>query len=293
MISVVICTRDRAAKLARCLEHFAATADAGNLAWQLVVVDNASSDGTKAVVDRYKTRLPIAYAYEARRGLSNARNRGVAEARHPIVAFTDDDCLPAPDWLRAIAEEFAAHPHVAVLGGRVVLDDGQDHRMSLRAHDHTERVSSAERILALMSGCNMAFRRSVFDRVGLFDPLFGKGVRVGSAEEIDILYRALRAGVDIAYVPAIVVRHAHGRDTSEEIESVAREYVRGRGAFYRKFIGDRQIARMAYWEVTALLRETLHGKGAAKVLRGLAAGALYQSLTGRGASRATAGRAEM
>src|SRR5262245_59666663 len=88
MISVEICTRNRAEKLARCQRQYADMDHMRWLAWQLVVIGNASNEGTRAVVDEHATRLPITYALEPTPGLSNARNRGIAEAFHPLIAFT-------------------------------------------------------------------------------------------------------------------------------------------------------------------------------------------------------------
>ena len=107
MISVVICTRDQSlqARAVSC-SHGANCGDAG-FAWQLVVVDNASEDDTNAVIERFAGALPLVYAFEAKPGLSHARNRGIAAARYPVIAFTDDDCLVGADWLRAIVAEFA------------------------------------------------------------------------------------------------------------------------------------------------------------------------------------------
>src|SRR5687768_9512109 len=201
MISVVICTRDRASKLERCLAHMRANCSAPGFEWQLVVVDNASEDGTSAVISRFAGSLPLVSVFETRRGLSHARNRGIDAARYPIVAFTDDDCLVGAGWLRAILGEFATRPELSVLGGRVELADASDSPVSTRLHDRPERIATIAQILSLMSGCNMAFRREVFEAVGPFDPAFGKGRSIGSAEDIDLFYRALMAGIEIAYRP--------------------------------------------------------------------------------------------
>jgi glycosyltransferase involved in cell wall biosynthesis len=291
MISVVICTRNRALKLERCLRHMSELNHDSDLAWQLVIVDNGSEDGTRAVIENFTRTLPIKYALEARRGLSYARNRGILEARYPIIAFTDDDCLVSRGWADAIVTEFAQHPGLSILGGRVELADAGDYPVAIRIHDQAAQIGSIEQILTMMSGCNMAFRSSVLDAVGLFDPAFGKGTRIGSAEDLDFLYRALKRGSRIAYSPDVVVRHAHGRNTPASLESVTHDYIKGRGAFYCKFIGDRQIAKMAYWEVRNLLMERLRlpaGSRSPKLLRSLAAGAVYKCLDGMasGAARA-------
>jgi len=283
VISVVICTRDRASRLERCLEHLCAACEVPDAAWQLVVVDNASTDGTRAVVERYAARLPITYAFEPRPGLAHARNRGVAAAEHGLIAFTDDDCLVSPRWLRAIMQEFARHPTLSVLGGKVMLADTNDYPVSIRVHGRPERITTARQIMSIMSGSNMAFRREVFAEVGLFDPAFGKGRHTGSAEDIDMLYRVLKHACSIRYSPRPVVMHAHGRRTTEALLTLRRDYVRGRGAFYCKFLRDRQIARMAYWEVRRLVADLFRvprDRDAPRVLAHLAAGAFYRFVYG-------------
>jgi glycosyltransferase involved in cell wall biosynthesis len=281
MISVVLCTRDRATQLESCLRHFCDARPLCDFAWQLVVVDNGSRDGTRPVVERFAAELPIDYVYEARRGLSHARNRGIAQARHPVIAFTDDDCLVDAEWPRAIVAYFEQHPDVSVIAGRVELADAGDAPVSIRTHDRMEIVATAGQILSLAGGCNMAFRREVFETAGWFDPAFGKGRAIASGDDLDMLYRAVKRGARMAYVPHIVVRHAHGRREPAALAQLAREYVRGRGAFYLKHIGDGAIARMAWWEARALLRPAATRAGAMPAhaaLTELAAGATLQCL---------------
>ena len=211
--------------------------------------------------------------------MSNARNRGIATARGALVAFTDDDCNVERDWMQSLVDAFANRPEMSILGGMVAPAGDNARKVSLRTHEEPHDVVSADAILSTMSGCNMAFRRDVFERIGPFDPAFGKGRRIGSAEDLDLMYRALRRGLSIVYLPHVVVRHAHGRDSEAAVADVNREYVRGRGAFYWKFITDREIARMAYWEVSGLLARR-QGAGAWRTLCTLAAGAACQSLFG-------------
>jgi GT2 family glycosyltransferase len=291
LISVVICTRNRSLKLERCLRHLGEIQADSDLVLQLIVVDNDSQDDTKAVVDKLAGSLPLKYVFESGRGLSHARNRGIADAQYPIIAFTDDDCLVGSDWARTIVTEFEKDPELAILGGRVELADSGDYPVAIRIHDKPAEIATIGQIMRMMSGCNMAVRRRVFDEIGLFDPAFGKGTRIGSAEDTDFLYRALKHGSRIAYLPDVVVRHAHGRNTAAALESLTNDYVKGRGAFYCKFIGDRQIAKMAYWEVRKLLADRSRpraGSRPQRLLRSLTVGALYKLADGvvNGAARA-------
>ena len=284
-ISVIVCTRDRARQLSACLHHLAQARSACGHASEIIVVDNGSLDDTRDVVSAHAEALSIRYMLEARPGLSSARNRGITAARGALVAFTDDDCNVDRDWMQAVVDAFASRPELSILGGMVTPAADSDRTVSLRTHAEAKNVVSADAILATMSGCNMAFRRDVFERIGCFDPAFGKGRRIGSAEDLDLMYRALRRGLPILYLPHVIVRHAHGRGSDTAVAEVNREYVRGRGAFYWKFITDREIARMAYWEISGLLTRKRRGAGAWRTLRTLAAGAACQSLPGlRGAA---------
>ena len=281
MISVIVCTRNRAPGLERCLMHMCEIRPAPDFAWQLVVVDNGSEDATRAVVQRFARSLPLTYVFEERAGLSLARNRGIAASQHPIVAFTDDDCLVRPDWLANIANAFAGDAELSILGGPVEQADAADYPVATRAHQAEQGITAVEEIVSLMIGCNMALRREVFNAAGLFDPAFGKGTSIGSAEDIDLLYRALKQGRKIVYSPEVVVYHAHGRNAPASIETLTRDYVRGRGAFYWKFISDPRILKMAYWEIRALVKDCLQVQGrpgSLSILRHLVAGALRKCM---------------
>jgi hypothetical protein len=187
-----------------------------------------------------------------------------------------------PGWLQSIVREFDRRPELSILGGPVELADRGDYAVSIRSHDREEAITAIDQIMTILSGCNMAFRRAVFDDVGRFDTAFGKGKHIGAAEDVDFLYRALKRGHAIRYSPDVLVRHAHGRRTPAALETLSHDYVKGRGAFYCKFIGDRQIAKLAYWEVCGLAKKWVRnplGSGSPRVLRGLAAGAFYQCMT--------------
>ena len=289
MISVIICTHNRARKLEQCLRRFGQVRIDRGLTWEMIVVDNHSKDDTRKVVDRVKksSALPIQYVFEGRKGLSNARNRGISQAQQQLIAFIDDDCLVDQDWIASILTEFVQDPSLSILGGRVDLANPNDWPVSIRRFSDKVEVSSIEQLFTLMIGCNMAFTRRVFDRIGLFDPSLGKGTRVGSAEDIDLLYLALKSRLKIAFSPNVLVYHAHDRSSPAVIQSVEAEYVRGRGAFYCKHIlrGDKQILKLAYWEVRRFVKEqrgSLHPAGsqvlARNRMRELISGAILQLL---------------
>ena len=120
-VSVVIGTYNRAHLLAGTLGALAAQEVPPSLDWEIVVVDNNSTDSTAQAVAAFAptTTVPVRYVFEPRQGISHARNRGIREAQGSILAFTDDDVLPAPDWISAVAsamERWDAHG----VGGRIL-----------------------------------------------------------------------------------------------------------------------------------------------------------------------------
>ncbi len=250
-LSVIVCTRNRSPALAQLLDSLTRLGIPRGLSWELVVVDNGSTDGTALLLDSFACRLPVRRIFEGRKGLSRARNAGLAAAQGAILAFTDDDCIPSPDWLSNVVREFEHYPELAGLGGRVELHDPRDFPITIRTSRTREALTSAHQLPALMVGCNMAFRRQTVDAVGEFDVTLGAGTPAGSAEDTDYLYRALLLGLRIEYVPEVLVAHNHGRRCAEEVAQLKRSYARGRGALLTKYLlrADRGMAYCAYYDL--------------------------------------------
>jgi glycosyltransferase involved in cell wall biosynthesis len=254
-ISVVVATRNRAQSIAACVGSLATAAleDVGS--WELIVVDNGSTDGTAALVADLGRRhaLSLRYILEERVGVSAARNAGIRAARYPIIAFTDDDCVLDASWLGGICRAFAADPTLGVVCGRVDLYDGRDAPIAIRPYADRQHVTSLAAIRARGLGCNMAIARTVIDDVGGFDESFGPGTWCSAAEDHELYYRALRANHKIVFDPEIRIRHAHGRRDPQVVDAIKRHYARGYGALLGKYIrrGDRLLWKAAYWEVRA------------------------------------------
>ena len=117
MLSVIMCTRNRAEQLRRVLDSAAAMRVPQDLSWEFLLVDNGSTDHTAEVVASFADRLPIRRIEQPVPGLSNARNAGVAEAAGDYILWTDDDVVIDPGWLEAYADAFTAYPQAAVFGG--------------------------------------------------------------------------------------------------------------------------------------------------------------------------------
>jgi GT2 family glycosyltransferase len=229
------------------------------LPWELIIVDNNSSDNTQVIVDDFinKSDLNVKYVIERHQGLSHARNMGIQKASGNIIAFTDDDCIVDQHWITAISKEFQSAESIAGIGGRVELYNKMDRPVSIRVHKEKTIFSSIDRIFNLIIGCNMAFARPVFDEVGMFDTDFGAGTKFASAEDSDFLYRAYKKGLKLIYSPEVLVYHNHGRRTNEQIKAIYKGYAIGHGAFYCKYIlmDDKDVFHLAGSEVSSLMKQ--------------------------------------
>ena len=234
-VSVVICTRDRGEALAECLKSVTAQLSAPG---EIVVVDN-SRDGNAEPICR---RFPgVRHLHEPRPGLSIARNAGIRASRGEIVAFTDDDVELHPRWTSEVARAFADQSIDALTG--LVLPARLDTpaqcifqfdmggfgtnfvpvRFDRRFFEET-RPNGAH-VWKIGAGANMAFRRKLFERIGLFDERLGAGA-AGCSEDSELWYRLLARGGACLYEPRAVVFHHHRKDLPE-LRRQVRSYMRG------------------------------------------------------------------
>jgi GT2 family glycosyltransferase len=240
-MTVAVCTRNRPALVARCLEALRRL-DYPSL--DLLVVDNAPTD--RATEDVVRAQPGVRYACEPRPGLDRARNRAIAEARGELLAYTDDDAVPDPGWPRALAAAFASAPDVMAVTGAVVplVLDTEAQELFERAggfgSPFAPRVFRAEPRLAIArfgeagqlgTGANMAFRHTVFDAIGEFDPALDVGTPTNGGGDIEMLFRVVHAGFAVAYTPAALVRHEHRRDRDG-----LREQLRNNGVGFSAYV---------------------------------------------------------
>ena len=260
LISILICTKDRPQQLRETLQAVASLEAPPGVDYELIVVDNGSkSEGTAQVCREmepvFQSRLHFAALPVA--GKSRAANAGFKISRGEIIAFLDDDILPRKDWLLVICREFSSHPELGGISGRVELRDAQDLQVGVRRKEERATYASAMDSCNLFIGCNFAVRRAVIEKHGLYDPLFGPGSWIGSAEDLDFCYRAWKSGETMVYEPSMFVLHAHGRRSVEDGASIRRAYVIGKGAFFAKYVlsGDTKIAKEVYWNLRADARD--------------------------------------
>lgn len=218
-VSIIICTRDRAAPLGRALASMGAMAVPGDLSWEIIIVDNGSTDGTRGLVESFDGHLPIHYHYEAQAGLSFARNRGVSVAQGRYIIWTDDDVTVSPDWLQAYVEAFARHPEATIFGGAVrpVLEAPspawvETNRSDLR-HLLAERELVTEPALLtahspeLPVGANFAVRAKE-QKAEIFDVNLGASPKFNRlGEEEQVMRAILSSGIEGWWVPTAKVHH--------------------------------------------------------------------------------------
>jgi glycosyltransferase involved in cell wall biosynthesis len=237
-ISLIVCTRNRADQLRRCLDHLAALDYPHD--WELVIVDNGSTDATTKIAAKFagEAHFPVVCGSEPRAGLSNARNRGIALSRGEILLFTDDDCYVATDLLRATDTVFS-DPAIGFASGRILLHDPTDFAATINESTVPRLFLPYRRMwTGAIAGANFAVRRTALKAAGDFDPLFGAGAPLQSAEDTDMAMRLGLAGWAGRYSPEMVVSHHHGRKAAD-IASLHRGYDLGRGAYHAKLFFQR------------------------------------------------------
>jgi glycosyltransferase involved in cell wall biosynthesis len=236
LISVIISTRNRAAQLSRCLHHVGLIRT--DTPWELVVVDNGSTDGTADVLGEFarRGRSPLRIVSEPVEGLTHARNAGLRAARGEIVVFTDDDCYVRPDFIDEYRKVFD-DPALGFAGGRILLHDSTDYPLTIIESD-AERIFPLGRPVpcGIVQGANMAIRRRALEQAGGFDVRLGPGTPF-LADDWDMQTRVAALGWAGGYFPGPTVSHHHGRKR-EHAKALIRLYNMGSGAVCLKLLAD-------------------------------------------------------
>ena len=199
-ISIVVCAYNAAATLEECLTG-CDRLDYPD--FEVVVVDDGSTDGTAEIARRHRARL----VQTENQGLSSARNTGATAASGEIVAYLDSDAYPDPQWLRYLAREFASSD-VAGAGGPNLPPPGSGliAQSVAQAPGGPVHVMVTDREAEHLPGCNLAFRKSALSAVGGFDPQFR-----AAGDDVDVCWRVQMMGGRLAFSPSALVWH-HRRD---------------------------------------------------------------------------------
>jgi glycosyltransferase involved in cell wall biosynthesis len=236
LVSIIICTYNRAADLARTLESLREVVlpTAGDA--ELIVVDNGSTDDTPPVARAFnRTGLTVRYVHEGRRGKGHAYNAGIAAARGHVLLFSDDDMRFPHNWIEGMCAPILAGEADAVAGGIRIAKHlerpwmQEMHRLFIGG----ETTSLNEQKFELQGG-SMAVARSVLEKVPGFDPELGPGAPTGlwSGEETLFSWQVLQAGYRIKLRQDVCVEHHFDPDRLRRAAFVARAVYSGRSRAY-------------------------------------------------------------
>ncbi|MFL6514012.1 MAG: glycosyltransferase family 2 protein [Chthoniobacterales bacterium] len=229
-ISSIICTRNRAKYLRQAI-HSLTAQDLPVADYEIIVVDNDSTDSTRQIVNELAGTTPnLRYVYEKNPGLSNARNRGIQEAIAPVVTFLDDDALAAPSWLTAILNTFDTHPQPACVGGPVEpwweIPRPQwfpESFIGCHSRYYGARARWYDYPAEHPIGCNMAFLKERVLEVGGFNAALEN-----YNDETELISRLVAIGGKLKYEPLATVRHLLGKERLGLRWQMRRHYQEGK-----------------------------------------------------------------
>jgi GT2 family glycosyltransferase len=283
-ITIAIATAGRPEGLGRCLD---AIAEGTAQPREIVVVDQSADGRAEPVVrERADRGAPIRRLAQERLGLSASRNAGVAAASTTVVAVTDDDCTPAPDWLARIGDAFSLPSRPHAVTGRVLPlgSDADGYAVSSRTSTEAAEYRGRQLPWLVGTGANIAVHREWWRRVGGYDERLGVGTRGAAGEDLDFLHRLLRGGAVVRYEPQAIVYHE--RQTRARRRSTRSSYGRGVGACCSAWLRDGDLSGLVILGHWVAMRGRLLAGAARRrdwhsvedellVLRGTTAGLAY------------------
>jgi glycosyltransferase involved in cell wall biosynthesis len=233
--------------------------------YEIIVVDNASSDRTREVVEARLPHPRLRYVYEAVTGLSVARNTGARQAQAPLLAYLDDDAVASATWLQELVAAFAANEKLAIAGGKVTLiwPDGRSRppwlsdelTSPLGAYDLGIHPCLITNPSLTPRGLNYAIRRSFLDHVGGFDPSLGRiGTKLLSNEEVAMTELALDQGWQVAYLPAALAAHNVAPERLRPAWFAQRGWWQGISEYYRDRARGRLVSKQLVTGCERVLR---------------------------------------
>ncbi|MEA5573998.1 glycosyltransferase family 2 protein [Calothrix sp. UHCC 0171] len=248
LISAIICTHNRDTYLGAAIDSL--LAQKGNVSFEVVVVDNGSSDRTREVVEQRLADSRLKYVFEPVLGLSVARNTGAKVASGQIFAYLDDDAEASEVWLQTLYSTFAANSKLAIAGGKVTLLYPQGIQAprwltpslssNLGAYDLGNSIVYIDNPGLTPRGLNYAIRRSFWEEIGGFDTNLGRiGKNLLSNEELQMTELALSRGWQVAYIPDAVVAHNVSPERLQRSWFFSRGWWQGISECYREQLAGR------------------------------------------------------
>ncbi len=226
--------------------------------YEIIVVDNGSTDNTKSIVEACSFDARVKYVYEPVLGLSTARNRGAEETKAPILAYLDDDAEASPQWLQVLLEAYDRNDRLAVAGGKVSLIWPEGHEQpdwmsqelagALGLFDLGDEVVYIDNPNLTPRGLNYSIRRDFLDSIGGFDPNLGRvGKKLLSNEELYMTELALKRGWQVAYIPEAKAAHNVSLERLQRQWFYRRSWWQGISEYYREEVsgktGLKQLSR--------------------------------------------------
>ena len=238
-ISIIIATVGRLQQIERLLTSLSELEGYDEIGPEIIVANNAPDEtraqSVEALVGKFSARLahPCRHVREPMPGKCRAQNRAIPMASGSLLVFLDDDVEVTPGWLGAVAHFFEEFPHEVMQGSiRMREQDREDPELQkglqrYRTIDFIEYRFAPGRKLKTLTGGNMAIRRGVFDRIGLFNEKLGPG-RAGISEDVEFAKRVLDAGYSIGYEPRAAVYNEMDRSRLTEEYFRFRHELQGR-----------------------------------------------------------------
>lgn len=246
-ISAIICTHNRDAYLGAAIDSLL-NQDCAD--YEVIVVDNASTDKTCAVVEARLSDPRLTYYYESTLGLSVARNTGARLAKAAILAYLDDDAEASSGWLSALLQAYDENEKLAIAGGKVTLiwPPGAaappwlsvELSGSLGAYDLGDELAYIQNPGLTPRGLNYSLRRSFLESVGGFDANLGRvGKNLLSNEELHMTQLALEQGWQVAYLPNALAAHNVSPARMKRAWHLSRSWWQGTSECYREQLAGR------------------------------------------------------
>lgn len=264
-IAAIICTHNRDQYLGDAIDSLL---QQDYDQYEVIVVDNASTDKTAEVVKSRLSNPRLKYVYEANLGLSVARNTGAKTTDAPILAYLDDDAEASRQWLRKLMTAYQTNPKLAIAGGKVhlILPPDRDKLPvwlsnslagALGLYDLGEEIVYITEPGLTPRGLNYSMRRSFLEEIGGFDANLGRvGKKLLSNEELYMTELAIKNGWQVAYLPEAEVGHNVQPERLKKDWFLRRSWWQGVSEAYRE-----EIAGRSSWQQIP--------KGGEKFLRGL------------------------
>ena len=267
-IAAIICTHNREAYLGGAINSLLAQE---GVSYEVLIVDNGSTDKTKEVVEPFLSNSQVRYVYEPVLGLSVARNRGATETTAPILAYLDDDAIASPHWLKVLVDAYEQNEKLAIAGGKVTLiwpDNitppawiSEGLAGGLGTYDLGQETVLITNPQLTPRGLNYSLRRSFLEKIGGFDANLGRvGKKLLSNEELFMTELALTQGWQVAYLPKALVAHNVAPERLQRSWFLRRSWWQGVSECYREEIAGRTGINQL-------------GRGGERLIRGL-----YKSL---------------